>query len=149
MYATGCQPGFLARDRDAGLIVELGLRSGFDFRRHDPTDPYQRLWLRICLEHMRQQRHIQALEAASESVSAFMLHRIAVVSAEQQLTETALERARALVRSRIRLLLPWTEDENVEVERDKLRQAWIDMYGDPDDPAVQAQIAATVAYLRG
>ena len=98
---------------------------------------------------MRQQRHIQALEAASESVSAFMLHRIAVVSAEQQLTETPLERARALVQSRIRLLLPWTEDENVEVERDKLRQAWIDMYGDPDDPAVQAQIAEVVAYLRG
>jgi hypothetical protein len=149
VHATGCQPGFLARDRDAGLIVELGLRSGFDFRRHDPTDPHQRLWLRICLEHMRQQRYAQALAAKSESVVAFMLHRIAVVSSEQQITATALEQARELVQSRIRLLLPWTGDENVQADRDKLRQAWVNTFGDPNDPAVQAQIAAVVAYLRG
>jgi hypothetical protein len=149
VHTTGCQPGFLARDRDAGLIVELGLRSGFDFRRHDPTDPYQRLWLRICLERMRQQRYTQALAAKSESVIAFMLHRIAVVSASQPITETSLEQARELIQSRIRLLLPWVGDENVQAERDKLRQAWVDTYGDPNDPAVQAKIAEVVAYLQG
>lgn len=148
MHATGCQPGFLARDRDAGLIVELGLHSRFDFKRHDPTDPYKRLWLRMCIEYARQQRTERALSASLHGVCAHMLDTIARASTTTQIPEAALERSRALVASRIHLLLPWTGDDNTDDARDKLRQAWINTFGDPSDPEVQAKIDAVVAYLQ-
>lgn len=139
----------MARDRDASIIVELAARRGLDFVRHDPTDPYARLWLRICVEHVRRQQAHSALCALHDDARAGLLHTIAHVSATGPISPATRELAHRLTTQRIRLLLPWSGEDNATEARDRLREEWIRVYGDPNDPAVKARMDAVVAYLNG
>lgn len=125
------------------------MRQGFDFVRHDPTDPYARLWLRICIEHARRQQVRGALAALHADAIAGLLHTVATLSATGPVSPATREHAHKLTEQRIRLLLPWSGEDNASEARDKLRDEWVRVYGDPNDPAVKARMDAVVAYLNG
>lgn len=115
-----------------------------DFTRFDPRDDAdaRRLeWLLLAAEETRTERYFQESLRSTEGV----LSRTSPDSPRRQvLAENIVKLRKAYVRN----LLPWlNSDEADEVDLKDMRGQWVQAFGDPNDPAIAAEIERTAAWL--
>lgn len=127
------------------MIIQAAAEGVVDFRSADPLDP---AWWR----HLR--LRLQVLQARNETVvdqlwAAWYFATLQRPNLTQQSLDSLLNGVENCMNQITRRLFPW---ERVEAGRDKavkdLRDQWVQVYGDPEDPETKAKIDATVAMLR-
>lgn len=151
MRAAGAVTGFLERDCDANLIIELGLEPGFDFSRHNPTDPQHQLWLALCLRHLRRRRTaLSAYLGLSSALARVQYQAAGAAAAASGVTPSAAHANRAgeLARAAIALLMPWLPREDNKPDAAAALAAWRQVYGDLNDPAVRAKMQRAIEFLQ-
>lgn len=118
-----------------------------DFSRADPRDRYW--WMRLLL--------LTDQVAARNRITIHKLHyqMTTALLSRPELSATSAEKlnenATSIVADINQQLFPWiTQDRTSQLQKegDQLRVQWAKVWGDPDDPAVQAKIAATVATMK-
>ena len=128
-------------DRDASLIQAVAFGGHFDFKRYDPTDSYHRARLKLAMDFEEQQRLLRCTQD-------MLLYTLSVASTPGNIKHESRvklqDKAFDALQDRYNLEFPWDKRESKEhtseAEAADLRQRWIDIWGDPNDPEVAARI---------
>jgi len=141
----------LGRDQNASLIQGLAHKGTFDFRRYDPLDSYHKARLRLALNYEERQRFVEY----QRDVLAYSL---AVANTPGRLKHESRvrvqDRAFEALQSHYNLQFPWDRKKEAagkstttDSEIKSLRDEWIRIWGDPNDPEVKAKIQRTADSL--
>lgn len=127
-------------------MLQAAVRGALDFREAKIHDP--RWWqrMRILLRQVEADSALQHIRA----VHQHDLTTLVVPDLTDEIFVAARDGANQMLARIHNLLFPW-EDREEESSRESfkdLRQAWIDRYGDPDDPEVAQRIQATADALK-
>jgi hypothetical protein len=124
-------------------MTEAAARGLFTSADSDPRD--RLFWPRVAfvcdeLERQRQEKR----------VAYAMFRTLAVlVRASNDGLESVFSALDQITTIQGSLLFPYLEPEDKQKAAKDLADLWKEVYGDPNDPAVQAEIAKMVAYLDG
>ncbi len=134
----------MAGGRLPRLIRQAAFKKVIDFSKAKVLD---RQW---C-DYFR--RRIEDLEESNfheYGKISLLSQAVRVIRSSDEHAPKAFEKLQGEVRAVFDYYFPWaaeTTKKSREVENTKLRDSWIREFGDPDDPAVQAAIEATVRSL--
>lgn len=131
-------------------MARVRRNDAFDFDRYDPLDWHQQLRLSMAIHEEGQ----AAAEEVWKQTQTFKLTlaTMALGDAAKDLRGRLLNEAFDARQSLLASLMPWVFDEQPTTKTDGLKdlnQAWADVWGDPNDPAVAQRIQNTVDYLSG
>ena len=128
------------------MIVQLAARGLVNF---ELADPQNRDW----------QRKLRVLEGALEAQNLEVIHRMTFEHALSYVSNSSLsadsfknmcQEATSQAFNIKKLRFPWIDFDPKRVlvkEATKLAEQWAVAFGDPNDPATKAQIAATAEWL--
>ncbi len=133
-------------DRELSLMVQAAADGRIDFEAADFRD--RRWWIRTRwqLDRMEDENVLKVVNLQHEQ-------NLAVLSggAVEQTFEHHWKSANENVTSVYELYFPWLINEKEKrrtSEAEKLRQMWIDAYGDPKDPKVKAKLEDAARLMR-
>ena len=129
----------------------LARRGTFDFTRYDPMDSYHKVRLQLALNFEERQRFIEY----QRDVLAYAL---AVANTPGNIKHESRvrvhERAFDALQSHYNLQFPWDikkqepgKSSTTASEIKSMRDQWISIWGDPNDPEVAARIQRTADNL--
>lgn len=129
-------------------MVQAATRGVIDFRDVKLHDP--RWWqrMRILLRQVELDSYLRKLE----SLQQHNLLTLVVPNLKEEVFEIARDETARIGQGIHNVLFPWDKqaaDEKPTGQIADMRQAWVDVWGDPDDPEVQKRIQDTVDLLTG
>lgn len=131
----------------------LAARKSFDFSRYDPTSATSRAALQRAInEEARQSQEIPALVNIITQVAMVIVAAIRQVDGPK--LEERLDTMQTAVQSIWDLHLPWVKHDDATAKPaaqdtyQQLYDQWTALWGDPSDPAVQANIKKTADWLQ-
>jgi len=123
----------------------------FDFKTYDPDDYFQRQRLHRILGDLSREAQVSIWDLSIQYQLIRAIRNIGNDDALKRIDETAYT---TLTKS-VNLQLPWLDMESelvegptgTDAEYRSLFDQWKAEWGDPNDPAVQARIKQTAAWL--
>ena len=138
----------MGRDRFAALILKAAASGLVDFSAFDQHSATCWLKLKLLAEEIDKQNTVRLWEMQHHQQLSMMSH--AEMTTES--LDKSWESANGIVNDVADLLFPWHADNDDNGEQqtayDRLRDSWINAWGDPSDPTVSAKIKATADWLR-
>lgn len=126
-------------------MVQAAVRGSVNFseaRIHDP-----RWWQRMRILLRRVEMDI--FREHMHTVHRHGLLTLLVPDLKPEIFNEARDSSASAARLLRELLITWEQQDLTPAAKvDDFRQAWIDVWGDPEDPEVKKRIQATVDYLR-
>lgn len=135
----------MAGDRRAALIVQAAARGIVDFSKFDPFDRGWWLRLRLLLNEVESDNLQQMLVVQHRQHTAALEY-----TAGKQTFDHHWKHASQILATLTGMYFPWTGAKPLsrKEEYESLRGQWIERFGDPKDPAVQASVDRTVEFLQ-
>jgi hypothetical protein len=126
-------------------MVRAQARGVIRFQDADPQDPMWRLHVQLLIGEAERDDEIQLLRDDMVRLSS-LIGLLSEAPARAKLADQVYGILQK-IRSRY---FPWLQDTGANTLKEVMNvmaDAWVRQYGDPSDPAVQARIAATEAWL--
>lgn len=132
--------------REARLLVQLFANGQLARVPEDTRSP--RWWRIVQLLEDEQQRQNIGHMADVEYIRNSILRLLPNLTLEsKQSLDNLANRFLSLREQAAGIQTKPQDATNLSVDVNELRQRWVRLYGDPDDPVVQGRIAATVKFL--
>jgi hypothetical protein len=127
-------------------MVEASAEGIIDFTAIRPRDPHWWIHFRAMLGYLERRKSLQWATWSRE----FHQAKYAVDRITDDSFSTAQKETGKLIADTFDLLFPWLQENREGVlvdEARELRDAWVERFGDPDDPEIQERIQKTVETL--
>ena len=127
-------------------MVHVAGRGLFDFSKFDPREKFNWTRLRLILREASKSAELHLYDMLHRQV----VQQLSNSSLKGESLEKAWDSGLSLYNRSKALSFPWLEGKEVEDKGKKTysaEEAWAIAYGDPNDPVIQAQIAATARWL--
>lgn len=125
-------------------MVQAAAAGVIDFSQADPYDNAWWLKLKWLTNEISRQNQVRVMGLRH----ARYLSTLARADLDSQYVENNWDKAYQLEQATFALLFPWIIPEDEKSVEQALRDSWVNTYGDPNDPEVQAEIDATVRWLQ-
>jgi hypothetical protein len=125
-------------------MVQAAADGVIDFSQADPYDNAWWLKLKWLTNEISRKNQVRVMGLRH----ARYLSTLARADLDSQYVENNWDKAYQLEQATFALLFPWIIPEDEKSVEQALRDSWVNTYGDPNDPEVQAEIDATVRWLQ-
>lgn len=124
-------------------MLTAAVKGAIDFSQARIRDPNWWRYVRLVLDELSREREIE--------YTRMQLDRVRSLTARANLTDFSrqqlADQADRLANQVWKLWFPWLADASPHQSPADMRQAWINAWGDPNDPEVAKAIDMTVAML--
>lgn len=130
-------------------MLRAAARGLIDFRRRDPLCVLWRRHVDLILTELHEQQALEWTHCDYEYLLADWQRPLPRTPTGQHELQRRLQQTREQLFQQLQSYRPDNEDSARPASlASELRAEWVREFGDPDDPAVRAQIDATAAALR-